>query len=565
MAPGTGNAVTASRLAALLCSLRPLTLGAHPPVLIDAGAPDAGERVTAALATGRVDLAVAVHAYRAGRHFVAAADVLACGGVAAVSTTPTTGSVSAPVRGASASGLPAPLVVVLGGTDINVDAVPLMQPPPQWRGSGGGMADGVGGAAAALDTPPLPLPPPSSRQRGIADIVRRSLSLASAVVAFTDDMAARFSAVAHALDYPTLAADASTAAARRVFVIPQAVAEEGVTGGAGDWTGPHGVLGVHGDPPTALAPPPPSLRSLLGLPPSSVVLLLVAGLRPVKRPLALAPAIAAWHAVEPRVNLVIVGPALDPEVAAAVVATTGCDPALVTGPLLPHAVHDPTTHATAAAPSRFGGAGGVWYVPFVPRAVLLAWLRAPGDEGVTAAVNSSSCEGQPGALLEAQAAGVPVVAACVPGNVTVVEHGVSGLLYHTPAGALRAVARLVGGAAGLRPPPVAQGAGGWGAEGGDGAHGGTDVACAVCGGAVDGTWGATTPGWMTGGRCGCGCSGGGGGGRPAVDAVAGVVEEEGAVLRARLVAGGHASVRERHSEEGEARRWEEVLRAVLPS
>ena len=68
-----------------------------------------------------------------------------------------------------------------------------------------------------------------------------------------------------------------------------------------------------------------------------------------------------------------------------------------------------------------------------------------------------------------------------------------------------------------------------------------------------------------GGRCGCGCSGEEGGGRPAVDAAAGVVEEEGAVLRARLVAGGHASVRERHSEEGEARRWEEVLRVVLPS
>lgn len=49
-----------------------------------------------------------------------------------------------------------------------------------------------------------------------------------------------------------------------------------------------------------------------------------------------------------------------------------------------------------------------------------------------AMVNSSISEGMSAAILEAMDLGVPVVARDIPGNSSVVQHDVTGLLYSTP-------------------------------------------------------------------------------------------------------------------------------------
>jgi glycogen(starch) synthase len=65
------------------------------------------------------------------------------------------------------------------------------------------------------------------------------------------------------------------------------------------------------------------------------------------------------------------------------------------------------------------------------------WRRLREDAGLL--VLPSSYEGMPHVVLEAFAAGVPVVASAAGGTPEVVEHGVSGLLYRCRAvGELRA-------------------------------------------------------------------------------------------------------------------------------
>jgi len=54
-----------------------------------------------------------------------------------------------------------------------------------------------------------------------------------------------------------------------------------------------------------------SLRTALGLGPDDVIFLLPAGWRAVKDPLYLRATFEEWHAVDPRVRLVLVGPALE--------------------------------------------------------------------------------------------------------------------------------------------------------------------------------------------------------------------------------------------------------------
>ena len=58
-------------------------------------------------------------------------------------------------------------------------------------------------------------------------------------------------------------------------------------------------------------------------------------------------------------------------------------------------------------------------------------------------LNTSLTEGQSGAILEAMALGVPVVARANEGNASLVTHGASGLLFHTPAEAVACCAELL--------------------------------------------------------------------------------------------------------------------------
>lgn len=54
-----------------------------------------------------------------------------------------------------------------------------------------------------------------------------------------------------------------------------------------------------------------------------------------------------------------------------------------------------------------------------------------------------------GTLLEAMALGVPVLARRIPGNAAVVAHGVTGLLFDTPAEAVQLGQQLLRGLCGM--------------------------------------------------------------------------------------------------------------------
>jgi glycosyltransferase involved in cell wall biosynthesis len=69
-----------------------------------------------------------------------------------------------------------------------------------------------------------------------------------------------------------------------------------------------------------VAPPSYNLREALGLPSHAIVLLLPTNLRPVKDPLFLVDAMAAWHQADQRMHLALIGPTLDAPFAATVKA-----------------------------------------------------------------------------------------------------------------------------------------------------------------------------------------------------------------------------------------------------
>ena len=135
----------------------------------------------------------------------------------------------------------------------------------------------------------------------------------------------------------------------------------------------------------ALSPPPPlPLHEACGVPTSMPVFLLPAGLRPVKDVLWAVDAIDAVGAgsadASPPFVLAIVGPSLDDKYRDAVV-------------------------------ERLRRSKNVVLIPPVDRAHTVGYMRA-----ATAVVNTSKSEGQSGAILEAAAAGVPIVARDIPGN-----------------------------------------------------------------------------------------------------------------------------------------------------
>ena len=370
--PATGNAVTAARFSRLL------EAAGYRVIALDVG--KASTEVVEAVAS-EASLVIAVHAYRAGRLL---------------------------------RSICAPLVVVLGGTDVN--------------------------QASAWEADPE-----------IRAVLRSTFARAKAVVAFTPDMAVRYDGMCDRLGLRSVPQGAPHAT-----VIPQGV--------AGSVTASLPI-----DPMC-----PRGMRSTLGIPSTDGVLLLIAGLRSVKAPLLLAPAVARRNAALRKqgdtLHLVLLGPLLDPAFASQVVAATGCDPSLLvtvndectsarsygTAVDAPAFLGGASVHPTEVEevlPSRFGGYGGVWYCPPVPHELLANWLRCESlldvaatehsggtdkgrdgrrSRGITVVVNSSDSEGQCNALLEAMLAGVPVLARDNPGNSALIEHGVTGWLWHSP-------------------------------------------------------------------------------------------------------------------------------------
>jgi len=152
----------------------------------------------------------------------------------------------------------------------------------------------------------------------------------------------------------------------------------------------------------------PSLRDAIGAPSSTPVFLLPAGLRPVKDVLWAADAAeaAARRLAETR-RLCGDGTRLKGE-------SAGPGPAFamaVVGPALDAAYASLVSEKARACSPSAGGAGAFASAGPVPRGVALEYMRAAA--GV---LNTSASEGQSGALLEAAAAGAPVLARDIPGN-----------------------------------------------------------------------------------------------------------------------------------------------------
>ncbi len=121
--------------------------------------------------------------------------------------------------------------------------------------------------------------------------------------------------------------------------------------------------------------------------------LLVAGLRPVKRPLDAFSGLKKVHEQHPHVRFVLVGPVLDEKVGQQV--------------------------ESAFAKSEFAR-----YLGSVPYEEIADLYRA-----ADVVMNTSSSEGLSHALLEAMSIGKPVLASNVPGNRDLIQDGENGFLY----------------------------------------------------------------------------------------------------------------------------------------
>ena len=137
------------------------------------------------------------------------------------------------------------------------------------------------------------------------------------------------------------------------------------------------------------------------------ILLLPAGIRPVKDVCLVAAAVSAWHRSFPAVRLVIVGPVLD---------EAYCND-------VRHSLKD---------------LSGVYLVPSLSAPQLYAAIQSS-----CAVINTSISEGQCGVILEAMALGIAVIAREIPQNAALIVHGENGLLFDTPEEFVRVAASLM--------------------------------------------------------------------------------------------------------------------------
>ncbi|WP_290056612.1 alpha/beta fold hydrolase [Amycolatopsis solani] len=150
-----------------------------------------------------------------------------------------------------------------------------------------------------------------------------------------------------------------------------------------------------------------SLRRALGVGADAKLLLLPAGLRPVKDPLFAIDAVKQLHEDDDRVRLVIAGVSYDEDYEAMV-------------------------------RRRCGGSPAVRYVGALAREDLHAAMRE-----ATAVLNTSTSECSPNSLLEAMDVGCPVVVRDIPGNTCLVEHDATGLVFADRDGLREQVRRLL--------------------------------------------------------------------------------------------------------------------------
>jgi len=142
---------------------------------------------------------------------------------------------------------------------------------------------------------------------------------------------------------------------------------------------------------------------------ASPVVLLVSGIRAVKDPLFAVQATMSdrWKKLQGPPQLVIVGPGRGG------VYDTQFKEALGEAPL-------------------------VWYVPAVAQVVVhRAMMQA------TAIINVSKSEGASNAILEAMALARPIVARNIPGNISLLQHGETGLLFDTEEEFVDSIGKIV--------------------------------------------------------------------------------------------------------------------------
>jgi glycosyltransferase involved in cell wall biosynthesis len=160
-------------------------------------------------------------------------------------------------------------------------------------------------------------------------------------------------------------------------------------------------------PECAMASTPP-LRAACGLPDDAKVALLVASIRAVKSPdFLLKEVLQQRESGHTNLHLAVVGPVLDSELFLK----------LQSKGLVDCSAHD----ALAVLPPL------AVYHPPVERNILLSWMTQ-----ADVVVNSSESEGQSNVILEAMSLGKPVVARENSGNVELVAHARTGLVYSTP-------------------------------------------------------------------------------------------------------------------------------------
>lgn len=183
-------------------------------------------------------------------------------------------------------------------------------------------------------------------------------------------------------------------------------------------------------PPLVLIPQAPdlatgstySLRATLGLAAHQKLILLPAGLRPVKGVALAIESMAQALLDHPDHVFVVLGPALDANYHA------HCASLIAEWRLRQRSLN-----------------GRLHLRDGLPRPDYLAALRE-----ADLLLNSSESEAVANALLEAQGAGVPVLARNIPGNRAAVENGVTGWLFDDLAGFLRAYRNIFADPAGRR-------------------------------------------------------------------------------------------------------------------
>jgi len=177
-----------------------------------------------------------------------------------------------------------------------------------------------------------------------------------------------------------------------------------------------------------------TVQELAGLPLAASVVLLPAGIRPVKDVTFCMQAFTQHNLLNPhrQLHLAVVGPQLSaPELKRVHDTMRSLQPPEPSAPQQPH----------------------IHLLPPIQRVQLLQCMLSS-----VAVLNSSLSEGMPNAVMEAMALGVPVVVRCNAGNLSLVQHNVTGVVFTSPEDAVAACAAAAAERSGKAPPSLGMGA-----------------------------------------------------------------------------------------------------------